>query len=128
MNEIKSHGFVSFKIKPKSTLPLGAAIPNTGYIYFDLNAPVKTNTVQTTVQLLSNTISNKQFNGKLFLYPNPNNGEFTLSIESKESGVVQINLTDITGKIVYAAKENHSLKSLFYINSINFIIFSIIYK
>ena len=45
-NEMRSHGFLSFKIKPKSNTPLSTKIKNKAAIYFDFNAPVLTN--QTT--------------------------------------------------------------------------------
>lgn len=52
INEIKSHGFVSFKIKPKSTVVLNDSILNKASIYFDYNEPVITNTVNTTISNL----------------------------------------------------------------------------
>lgn len=48
-NEIASRGFVSFEIKPQTPLLPGTIIENTGYIYFDFNAPIKTNTVYRTI-------------------------------------------------------------------------------
>ena len=44
-----SHGFVTFSIKPLSTLSLGNTIPNTASIYFDYNKPVVTNTAKTII-------------------------------------------------------------------------------
>lgn len=49
VNEIKSHGFVSFKIKPESTVSLNSSIPNNAAIYFDYNSPVITNTAVTQI-------------------------------------------------------------------------------
>ncbi len=48
-NEIESHGFVAFKIKPKSNISAGNLITNRASIYFDFNLPVETNTTQTSV-------------------------------------------------------------------------------
>jgi uncharacterized repeat protein (TIGR01451 family) len=48
-NEPASHGFISFRIKPKSTLVTGDVVQNSASIYFDFNLPVKTNTVLTEV-------------------------------------------------------------------------------
>jgi len=42
-NEIKSHGFVAFKIKPKPNNISGSLIHNKASIYFDFNLPVETN-------------------------------------------------------------------------------------
>ena len=48
-NEVESHGFVTFSVKPKSGLPLGTVIENYCDIYFDFNPPVRTNTAGTQV-------------------------------------------------------------------------------
>lgn len=48
-NEPASHGFVKFTVKPKRNLPLGTVIRNFCDIYFDYNAPVRTNTAGTQV-------------------------------------------------------------------------------
>jgi hypothetical protein len=45
INETRSHGFVSFRIRPKSSILPLQFIENTAAIYFDFNAPVITNTV-----------------------------------------------------------------------------------
>ncbi|MEO8150724.1 MAG: T9SS type A sorting domain-containing protein [Bacteroidia bacterium] len=50
-NEPGSHGFIRYRIKPKSTLVAGKQISNKAYIYFDFNKPVKTNTVVTHIVL-----------------------------------------------------------------------------
>lgn len=42
VNEPGSHGFVSFRIKPKLPLPAGTQISNAANIYFDFNPPVIT--------------------------------------------------------------------------------------
>jgi uncharacterized repeat protein (TIGR01451 family) len=52
-NEQKSHGFIAFRIKPKSVLAIGDKIENTAHIYFDFNLPVITNTVSTVVKNLA---------------------------------------------------------------------------
>lgn len=50
MNEPKSHGFIRFRIKPKSTLALGDSIKNKAAIYFDYNSPVITNNAITLIK------------------------------------------------------------------------------
>lgn len=69
-NEQQSHGWLQYRIKTKPGLPLQTQIKNTAYIYFDLNAPVVTNTTVNTV----NVTGIKDINGvepSLSLYPNP---------------------------------------------------------
>ena len=48
-NEPASHGYIRYQIKPKASLNLGDEINNSASIYFDFNAPIKTNTQITTV-------------------------------------------------------------------------------
>lgn len=49
INEAASHGYVAFSIKAKSNITEGDIVKNTAAIYFDFNAPVVTNTVQTVL-------------------------------------------------------------------------------
>ncbi|TYP69910.1 DUF7619 domain-containing protein [Aquimarina intermedia] len=48
-NERESNGYVSFKVKPKSTLTVGDSIKGKADIYFDFNLPIETNVVSTKV-------------------------------------------------------------------------------
>ncbi|HOZ80180.1 MAG TPA: T9SS type A sorting domain-containing protein [Ferruginibacter sp.] len=50
INEPNSHGFVSFRIKPQTTVAPNTTIPNKAAIYFDYNAPVITNTAGTLIK------------------------------------------------------------------------------
>jgi uncharacterized repeat protein (TIGR01451 family) len=50
VNEAKSHGFVSFRIKPQTTVTYNTTITNKAAIYFDYNAPVITNTAGTLIK------------------------------------------------------------------------------
>jgi len=45
VSEPNSHGYVTFKIRPKFSTPKGAVISNFADIYFDYNAAVRTNTI-----------------------------------------------------------------------------------
>ncbi|MEO6669515.1 MAG: T9SS type A sorting domain-containing protein [Ferruginibacter sp.] len=49
VNELKSHGYVTFRIKPQATVALNSSIPNIAAIYFDYNSPVITNTALTNI-------------------------------------------------------------------------------
>ncbi|MFT3911686.1 MAG: T9SS type A sorting domain-containing protein [Ferruginibacter sp.] len=49
VNQFKSNGYVSFKVKPQSNLVIGNSIPNKAAIYFDYNSPVITNTAITAI-------------------------------------------------------------------------------
>ncbi|MBK8498378.1 MAG: VCBS repeat-containing protein [Flavobacteriales bacterium] len=49
VNEPASHGFIKYSIEPVTGAPHGTEITNTAAIYFDLNAPVITNTTLNTL-------------------------------------------------------------------------------
>lgn len=50
VNEPMSHGFVSFRIKPLTTISVNSTITNKAAIYFDYNAPVITNMAGTLIK------------------------------------------------------------------------------
>jgi hypothetical protein len=75
-NEPLSHGYVTYKIKPISTIAIGNTISNMANIYFDFNAPIVTNVANTTISALSN--QNFTFNDFKF-YPNPVKNSLTVS-------------------------------------------------
>ena len=49
-NKLGSNGFVSFKIKPISSVANGTTIPNKAAIYFDYNSPIITKAANTLIQ------------------------------------------------------------------------------
>ena len=92
-----SHGFVHFRIKPKTGYALGDIIPNTASIYFDYNPAIVTNQFDTEfVQALGNTsFSNNEFN----LYPNPAKGIVHITQNSNQI-IENIHFYDVTGKTI----------------------------
>ncbi|MCS3800210.1 T9SS type A sorting domain-containing protein [Niastella sp. OAS944] len=50
INEPASHGYIAYRIKPKTNLSIGEVITNSASIYFDFNAPIVTNLVSTIVK------------------------------------------------------------------------------
>jgi uncharacterized repeat protein (TIGR01451 family) len=73
VNEPRSHGFVKFRIKPKTNLVLGNTVQNKAAIYFDYNAPVITNTVTTTIAIPTGIA--EKITNRLEVFPNPLEGE-----------------------------------------------------
>ncbi|MBG44083.1 MAG: hypothetical protein CL530_08945 [Aequorivita sp.] len=122
-NEAGSHGYIQYKIKPKSNIEVGDFIQNNAAIYFDFNPPVITNTVITTVidnlgveentansialypvpsrdilniKSTATLVNAKVFNNLgqlLFTVENPN-GVQVLNIEQLESGMYFLKVTD----------------------------------
>ncbi len=52
-NELASHGFVAYRVRPKNNLVIGDVIRNKASIYFDFNFPVETNLQETEVVMHS---------------------------------------------------------------------------
>jgi hypothetical protein len=49
-NEVASHGFLAYKIKPKNNVESGDILPNKADIFFDYNLPIITNTALTEIE------------------------------------------------------------------------------
>lgn len=98
-NNSTNDGYVSFKIKTKSTLNLGDSFSNTANIYFDYNHPIITNTYTTSVQnvLATSEINNNK--STFSIYPNP--VKDILSIQSKEK-IVKAEIYDAAGRVLKA--------------------------
>ncbi|WP_298221956.1 T9SS type A sorting domain-containing protein [Flavobacterium sp.] len=100
-NEVLSHGYISFKVKPVAGIAVGDVIPNSANIYFDFNAPIATNVASTTI--ISNLgVADFTFND-LKCFPNPVKN--TLSV-SNTASIDAIEITSILGQIMISKKVN----------------------
>ncbi|MFN0033787.1 MAG: hypothetical protein ACKVUS_01890, partial [Saprospiraceae bacterium] len=91
-----SHGFVKYSVRPRQNLPLGTPLRNTAHIFFDFNAPVTTNTTETTAGLVHTTdLSDRS--GQLLLSPNPAS-HLVRAETGEEAG--ELILQDATGRVV----------------------------
>ena len=98
-NDATNDGYVTFKIKTKSTLVLGDTFANDANIYFDYNFPITTNTYTTTIQALSS--QDFDFGSQFILYPNP--VKEVLYFNSKENLEIQsVEIYNLVGQIVIA--------------------------
>lgn len=100
-DEAGSQGYVIFEIFPDSNqVQPGDSIQNNVSIYFDYNAPIKTNTTNNTlVDTLPNCfpVAIQPQEESLRIYPNPNQGAFF--IESAEWGnEIQVEVYDLNGR------------------------------
>ena len=113
VNEPGSHGFIRYRIKPRSTLVQGDSIMSTAYIYFDFNAPVQTNTAVTHIVLpsASNDLGNP-FHGFL-IYPNPSTDKFEITYQLFNTCEVIIDVTDVMGKTICRLKGETQLPGIY---------------
>jgi hypothetical protein len=100
-NEPLSHGFVRYRIQPKTNLSAGDSITNFAAIYFDFNEPVITNTAKTIIVLPTGISAASPTQGKLLVFPNPAENSINISGIQLENGKAQLRLTDIYGKLIF---------------------------
>ncbi|MBK7683873.1 MAG: T9SS type A sorting domain-containing protein [Bacteroidetes bacterium] len=100
-NEPLSHGFVRYRIQPKTNLNVGDSITNFAAIYFDFNEPVITNTAKTIIVLPTGLASATPTRSKLHIFPNPTENTLNISGIQLENGKAQLRLTDIYGKLIF---------------------------
>ena len=103
-DEPGSHGWVLYKIKPKSSFGVGNVIQNTAKIYFDYNAPIITNTYPTQISTVLAT--NEKRNQEISIYPNPAKDKIFIKNVKNITG---IKIYDSTGKVVRSNKTNSDL-------------------
>ncbi|MDP4266673.1 MAG: two-component regulator propeller domain-containing protein [Bacteroidota bacterium] len=106
-----SNGFVSYEVILKDgALPF--TLKNTGYIYFDYNPAVVTNTAvsemvsalpSTGVEKLRDLTGFQNLSG-LRVFPNPNNGEFVVEINGAINEKGSIKIYDVIGNVVKELK------------------------
>lgn len=97
-NEPASHGYVIYKIKPKSTLVLNDQITNKAEIYFDFNFPIITNTVTTTISTLN---AGEVLESAFALYPNPTANTFSIQANTSIDSVAIYNMLGQLVKTAY---------------------------
>jgi uncharacterized repeat protein (TIGR01451 family) len=80
-NEPESHGFVKFSIAlhPDPGL-IGTTIENTAAIFFDFNAPIITNTVETIIEVETSAVSASGSTLVVEAFPNPTSGVIRIHI------------------------------------------------
>jgi uncharacterized repeat protein (TIGR01451 family) len=104
INEPESHGFVKFRIRPKSSLSLPRVISNSAQIYFDFNPYIETNVVfNTIVANLTNITSIPIETNSPELYPNPASDKINISLPDKNKNWV-LELYDGKGNLVLRRK------------------------
>lgn len=122
-NEPASHGFVKYKIQQKPDLPNFTRIENSASIYFDINAPIKTNTTFHTIcdtchlMIISDysviTDTKKALDERLMIrvYPNPISGN-QLTIEQEVPQLCQVELYTLSGVLLKQKEINQNVSTL----------------
>jgi hypothetical protein len=98
-NEPGSHGFVRFRVLPKTTLVVGDLVHNKADIFFDYNAPVRTNTATTAV-LLPTAMTADSRTTAFTAYPNPAHESLSVAAVLSKAGTLRLSLLDVLGRPV----------------------------
>ncbi|MEL6635632.1 MAG: CRTAC1 family protein [Bacteroidota bacterium] len=98
-NEVESHGFVTFRLRPAKDLEPGTTIDNQALIFFDSQAPVATNTVRNIIRP-----NGGEAPGQLSLAPNPMSDYSEVTIYGRRSGEVigiqSVMIYSLTGELL----------------------------
>jgi surface protein len=103
-NEPASHGFVAYKIKPKSDVAVGDFITGDANIYFDFNAPIITNMVSTEIIDDLNSTSYELENG-ISIYPNPTQNILHIDVKNNQK-IEKLKIYNLSGLELLNVKEN----------------------
>lgn len=99
VNELKSHGAISFRIKANTPSPLTGSINNYAAIYFDYNAPVLTNNAKVKIGT-SGIVNNNVLDHPMSVYPNPAKDEVNVFIPATIATDYNLLLTDLCGRVL----------------------------
>jgi uncharacterized repeat protein (TIGR01451 family) len=100
-NEALSHGYVTYKITPKSQLNDGTELTNKAEIFFDFNPAVITNTTLNTISKIMGVNELNQTGSQLQIYPVPTDKKLFLTLNNVSS-IDKLQIVNARGQIVYA--------------------------
>jgi uncharacterized repeat protein (TIGR01451 family) len=92
-----SIGFVQYRIKPLSDLPVGTVIENTAHIFFDFNEAIITNTTENLFTVFTGVEAVNK-GPEIIAFPNPGTGIYTIEIEAGLSQWVQFEVYNLSGR------------------------------
>ncbi|WP_296382883.1 T9SS type A sorting domain-containing protein [Winogradskyella sp.] len=94
-DEPNSHGFIAFKIKPKTNVEVGDVFSAIADIYFDFNPPIITNIASTEIVV---PLSVDDFNIQtIILFPNPAQDKIRLT---SSQIIDSVSISDINGRLL----------------------------
>jgi photosystem II stability/assembly factor-like uncharacterized protein len=112
INEAASHGFIKFRINQMPDLQNGEVIANLADIFFDFNAPVRTNTSSMIVGITNTYTPSADY--QVSAYPNPFNDQISFEINTKQplNSRMTLSIVDVLGKQILREEflgNNHNL-------------------
>jgi surface protein len=111
-DEPNSHGYIAYKIKPKTTAQIGDIMSGDASIYFDYNLPIITNMVSTEI-IEPLSIEDFFYDDAITIYPNPVNNHFKIE---KTDGlhIESIKLYNFSGMLIkeFSAADEYTVNGL----------------
>ncbi|MCC9061865.1 DUF7619 domain-containing protein [Flavobacterium piscisymbiosum] len=109
-DDANNDGYVSFKIKTKSTLKAGDEFSNSSSIYFDYNSAIVTNTATTKIE---GTLSNPNFSttSNFIIYPNPVHDILFIS-KKQDQEIKSLNVYNTLGQIILSYPNANALSQI----------------
>jgi|GEM_PF-891918 len=100
-NLLESQGFAQFSVQPRGTFPQGHVFSNAADIYFDFNAPIRTNTAITkVVDKLISTWKPLLSNERLQVHPNPVYDRLFIQWTTPAKAGDQLQLYNAQGRLI----------------------------
>jgi Secretion system C-terminal sorting domain len=96
-DELGSHGWVTFKMRPQNFLLPGASVHNSASIYFDFNEPIYTNSAVFEIEL--NTGMQPVPLNELKLWPNPTTDLLNIAMD-RTFRTTSVTIIDMNGRVV----------------------------
>ncbi len=96
-NEAGSHGAVGFRIRPAQPLSVGTLLSNNADIFFDFNAPIRTNTSELVAAVSTGMQGPEQVQVRIF--PNPAHDRFIISTSG--ASLQHVRLLSLDGRVVH---------------------------
>lgn len=107
-----AQGYVAYTVNAKSTVQIGTKLENFADIYFDYNAPVRTNTTINTYTKNSGVQSVGDMDYSLVLYPNPNSGVMQLIVPESLGTDLTLEIYNLQGQVVDKTKNFNPSSSI----------------
>ena len=100
-----SQGYITYSVKPRTSLPNNTEIKNTSYIFFDYNPAVQTNTTLSTMvyTMPSGIEENKPSTGCLNVFPNPSDGQVKISAPAGYKNL-QLSIFNAQGQVIFESQ------------------------
>lgn len=97
-DEPGSNGFVKYSVRPMPGIPIGTAVNNTAYIFFDYNPAIVTNTTTNTFVDVIGLAEYVNHEFDIIAYPNPFIDETMILFSKPINSSHQIVINDISGR------------------------------